>query len=186
MPAIDIRLLAALNPRFQKFTEISTYPDDKQIPRTTSFKLYLSDLVSWTGELFWFHVKQEYPYTIEFWRVSKEWRNGTDDDLISSQVARTWSINIVSYQEYWLRFVCWNSETFKALYDDNYILWYNSVHLLSTLHPTHLDGTLLTGPESHTLIVLEIEESTIQVVHIHIFFVTKETISLVECILPQH
>ncbi len=94
-----------------------------------------------------------YPYTTEFWRVSKEWRNGTDDDLVSSQVARTWSINIMSYQEYWLRFVCWNSEKFKALYDDNYILWYNSVHLLSTLHPTHLDGTLLTRPEPDTLIV---------------------------------
>jgi hypothetical protein len=30
-----------------------------------------------------------YPYTIEFWRVSKECRNGTDDDQVSSQVART-------------------------------------------------------------------------------------------------
>ncbi len=127
-----------------------------------------------------------YPYTIEFWRVSKECRNGTDDDQVSSQVARTWSINIVSYQEYWLRFVHWNSEKFKALYDDNYILRYNLVHLLSTLHPTHLDGTLLTGPEPHTLIVVgnrRINNPSCAPSHI---FVTKEIISPVECIVPQH
>jgi hypothetical protein len=185
MPPIDTRLLAALNPRVQKSTDISTYPDDKQIPRATSFKLYLSDLVSWTGELFWFHVKKEYadiPTLLNFGEFQRN--EGMGQMMIRSQA--TWSINIVSYQEYWLRFVCWNSEKFKALYDDNYILWYHSVHLLSTLHPTHLDGTLLTGPEPHTLIVFgnrRINNPSCAPSHI---FVTKEIISPAECILPQH